>query len=157
MVAQCRDGFPELCAVAAHDRAPERRFPPASRNVASRARDRREGTGRPALVNLSDYGDRRPVSSRRSQQRSRWRERSPSSPSPLLDEPLSNLDAKLRVQMRNELRSLQRKLAITTIFVTHDQSEAMTTADRIAVRHHGVIQPIGTPWISSTIPRPFRR
>lgn len=63
----------------------------------------------------------------------------------LLDEPLSNLDAKLRVQMRRELRQLQRKLSLTTIFVTHDQEEANTTADRIAVIDDGIIQQIGTP------------
>jgi len=63
----------------------------------------------------------------------------------LLDEPLSNLDAKLRVQMRRELRQLQRKLSLTTIFVTHDQEEANTTADRIAVIEDGVIQQVGTP------------
>jgi len=63
----------------------------------------------------------------------------------LLDEPLSNLDAKLRVQMRQELLQLQRKLALTTIFVTHDQEEANTTADRIAVMNAGVVQQVGTP------------
>ena len=63
----------------------------------------------------------------------------------LLDEPLSNLDARLRVQMRQELKSLQRRLGITTIFVTHDQEEALTTCDRIAVLDQGVIQQIGTP------------
>jgi iron(III) transport system ATP-binding protein len=63
----------------------------------------------------------------------------------LLDEPLSNLDAKLRVHMRRELLAMQRKLGITTIFVTHDQEEAMTTADRIAVMNEGVIQQVGSP------------
>lgn len=63
----------------------------------------------------------------------------------LLDEPLSNLDAALRVQMRRELLSLQRKLGLTTIFVTHDQEEANTTSDRMAVLDGGVIQQIGTP------------
>ena len=63
----------------------------------------------------------------------------------LLDEPLSNLDAKLRVQMRRELRQLQRKLSVTTIFVTHDQEEANTTADRIAVINDGVVQQVGSP------------
>lgn len=62
----------------------------------------------------------------------------------LLDEPLSNLDKKLRVQMREELRNLQRTLGITTIFVTHDQEEAMTTADRMAVLEKGVLQQMGT-------------
>jgi len=63
----------------------------------------------------------------------------------LLDEPLSNLDRSLRIQMRQELLKLQRRLGITTIFVTHDQSEAMTSADRIAVLDKGVVQQIGTP------------
>ena len=63
----------------------------------------------------------------------------------LLDEPLSNLDASLRVQMRRELLALQRKLGLTTIFVTHDQEEANTTSDRMAVLDGGVIQQVGTP------------
>ena len=63
----------------------------------------------------------------------------------LLDEPLSNLDAKLRVHMRRELVQLQRKLGITTIFVTHDQEEAMTTCDRIAVMSEGRIVQTGAP------------
>ena len=62
-----------------------------------------------------------------------------------LDEPLSNLDAKLRVQLRNELKDLQRKFGITTIYVTHDQEEALTLSDRIAVFNKGVIEQIGTP------------
>ena len=63
----------------------------------------------------------------------------------LLDEPLSNLDAKLRVHMRAELLALQRKLGITTIFVTHDQEEALSISDRVAVLDAGIIQQIGTP------------
>jgi len=63
----------------------------------------------------------------------------------LLDEPLSNLDAKLRRQIRLEMRELQQELGITTIMVTHDQEEAMTMGDRIAVLQHGVIQQIGRP------------
>jgi len=63
----------------------------------------------------------------------------------LLDEPLSNLDASLRVQMRRELLRLQRQLGLTTIFVTHDQEEANTTSDRMAVLDDGVIQQVGTP------------
>jgi iron(III) transport system ATP-binding protein len=63
----------------------------------------------------------------------------------LLDEPLSNLDRNLRVQMRQELLALQRRLGITTIFVTHDQEEAMTTADRMAVLDSGVVQQVGPP------------
>ncbi len=63
----------------------------------------------------------------------------------LMDEPLSNLDAKLRVTMRAELKHLSRKLQITTVYVTHDQIEAMTLADRVAVMKDGVIQQLGTP------------
>jgi iron(III) transport system ATP-binding protein len=63
----------------------------------------------------------------------------------LLDEPLSNLDKNLRVTMRQELLALQRKLGITTIFVTHDQEEAMTTADRMAVLDGGILQQVGAP------------
>lgn len=63
----------------------------------------------------------------------------------LLDEPLSNLDAKLRIVMRAELKRLQKDLKITTVFVTHDQMEAMTMADRIAVLHEGRLQQVGTP------------
>ncbi|MHC1744311.1 MAG: ABC transporter ATP-binding protein [Syntrophobacteraceae bacterium] len=64
----------------------------------------------------------------------------------LLDEPLSNLDAKIRLQVRAEIRKLQKELAITTIYVTHDQEEALTLSDRIAVIEHGRLQQIGSPW-----------
>ena len=63
----------------------------------------------------------------------------------LMDEPLSNLDAKLRVQMRAEIRALQRKLGVTTVYVTHDQVEAMTMGDRVAVLRGGVLQQIAPP------------
>jgi len=63
----------------------------------------------------------------------------------LLDEPLSNLDAQMRVQVRRELRDLQQRLGLTTIFVTHDQEEANTICDRIAVMNDGVVQQVGAP------------
>ena len=63
----------------------------------------------------------------------------------LMDEPLSNLDAKLRVQMRTVIKKLQRRLGITTIYVTHDQEEALSISDRIAVMNHGQIMQVGTP------------
>jgi multiple sugar transport system ATP-binding protein len=63
----------------------------------------------------------------------------------LMDEPLSNLDAKLRVQMRGEIARLQRRLRTTTVYVTHDQTEAMMLGDRVVVMHGGVAQQIGTP------------
>ena len=63
----------------------------------------------------------------------------------LMDEPLSNLDAKLRVEMRTGIKNIQHSVGITTIYVTHDQEEAMAVSDRIAVMKGGVIQHIGTP------------
>ena len=63
----------------------------------------------------------------------------------LMDEPLSNLDAKLRVQMRTEVSRLQNQLGTTTVYVTHDQTEAMTLGDRVAVMRAGVLQQVGTP------------
>ena len=63
----------------------------------------------------------------------------------LFDEPLSNLDAKLRGQMRTEIARLQKRLGITTVYVTHDQTEAMTLGDRVAVMKRGVLQQLATP------------
>src|ERR671910_491936 len=63
----------------------------------------------------------------------------------LMDEPLSNLDAKLRVQMRADISKLQRDLGTTTVYVTHDQVEAMTMGDRVAVMNHGILQQVDTP------------
>ena len=63
----------------------------------------------------------------------------------LMDEPLSNLDAKLRVQMRTEVSRIQRRLGVTTVYVTHDQTEAMTLGDRVAVMRSGLLQQVGSP------------
>ena len=63
----------------------------------------------------------------------------------LMDEPLSNLDAKLRIYMRAELKRMQHELGITTVYVTHDQVEAMTLAHRVAIMNHGVLQQVGSP------------
>ena len=62
-----------------------------------------------------------------------------------MDEPLSNLDAKLRVQTRNQIAGLQRRLGTTTVYVTHDQVEAMTMGDRVAVLRDGILQQCATP------------
>ena len=64
----------------------------------------------------------------------------------LMDEPLSNLDAKLRIEMRGEIRELQRQMKITTVYVTHDQEEALSISDRIAVMNLGVVEQVGKPW-----------
>ena len=99
-----------------------------------------------ALVGLSDYAQRRPAQlSGGQQQRVALARTVVIEPKLLLlDEPLSNLDKQLRVQMREELKNLQRKLGLTTLFVTHDQEEAMTTADRMAVLDKGVLQQVGS-------------
>lgn len=99
------------------------------------------------LVGLLEYAERRPSQlSGGQQQRVALARTIVVEPQVLLlDEPLSNLDAKLRIQMRRELRQLQRKLSLTTIFVTHDQEEANTTSDRIAVIDQGIVQQVGSP------------
>jgi iron(III) transport system ATP-binding protein len=100
-----------------------------------------------ALVGLTAFAERRPAQlSGGQQQRVALARTLVIEPEVLLlDEPLSNLDAKLRVEMRSELRQLQRKLGLTAIYVTHDQEEANAIADRIAVLDQGRIQQIGTP------------
>ncbi len=64
----------------------------------------------------------------------------------LMDEPLSNLDAKLRIELREDIRAIQRELGITTIYVTHDQEEALVISDRICVMEQGVVHQVGAPW-----------
>jgi iron(III) transport system ATP-binding protein len=99
------------------------------------------------LVGLADYAKRRPgqLSGGQQQRVAIARTLAIEPQVLLLDEPLSNLDAKLRVQTRQELVKLQRRLGITTIFVTHDQEEALTTCHRIAVMDQGIIQQVGSP------------
>ena len=99
------------------------------------------------LVGLAGYGERRPnqLSGGQQQRVALARTLAIEPQVLLLDEPLSNLDAKLRVSMRRELRRLHDRLGITTIFVTHDQEEALTMCDRIAVLDEGALQQVGTP------------
>ncbi|XDB00027.1 sn-glycerol-3-phosphate import ATP-binding protein UgpC [Sulfitobacter sp. LCG007] len=99
------------------------------------------------LLQLTDYLDRRPKAlSGGQRQRVAMGRAIVREPSVFLfDEPLSNLDAKLRVQMRIEIRELQAKLGVTALYVTHDQVEAMTMADRMIVMNAGVAEQIGTP------------
>ena len=99
------------------------------------------------LVGLPEYGERHPnqLSGGQQQRVALARTIAIEPKVLLLDEPLSNLDAKLRVHMRTEILALQRKLGITTIFVTHDQEEALSISDRVAVLDQGCIQQTGTP------------
>ena len=110
--------------------------------------ERRQRVERAAeILELSDYLDRKPgqLSGGQRQRVAMGRAivREPSVF--LMDEPLSNLDAKLRVQMRSEIAGLQKSLNVTTVYVTHDQVEAMTMGDRVAVMKFGVLQQVDTP------------
>ena len=100
-----------------------------------------------ALMKINEYADRLPEKlSGGQQQRVALARALAIEPEVLLmDEPLSNLDAKLRVEMRSVIKEIQNRLRITTVYVTHDQEEAMAVSDRIAVMNLGVIQQIGTP------------
>jgi putative spermidine/putrescine transport system ATP-binding protein len=100
-----------------------------------------------ALVGLTDFADRYPHQlSGGQQQRVALARALVTEPKVLLlDEPLSALDAKVRVQLRDEIRRIQLRLGITTVFVTHDQEEALAVSDRVAVMGSGVIEQIGTP------------
>ncbi len=99
------------------------------------------------MLNLNDYLDRKPsqLSGGQRQRVAMGRAIVRDPALFLFDEPLSNLDAKLRNQMRIEIKALQRRLGVTAVYVTHDQVEAMTMADRIIVMNGGVIEQIGTP------------
>ncbi len=100
-----------------------------------------------AMLELTDVLDRRPASlSGGQRQRAAMGRAIVREPAAfLLDEPLSNLDARLRVQMRTEIARLQKRLGTTTVYVTHDQAEAMTLGDRVAVLRGGRVQQVGTP------------
>jgi multiple sugar transport system ATP-binding protein len=122
------------------------RFPLKMRGIPSAEHDRlvRQAA---QMVELGDYLDRKPRAlSGGQRQRAALARAIVRQPQVfLMDEPLSNLDAKLRLTMRAQLKHIQRQLETTTIYVTHDQIEAMTLADRIAVMNKGRIQQLGTP------------
>jgi putative spermidine/putrescine transport system ATP-binding protein len=101
-----------------------------------------------ALIKLPQLADRYPwqLSGGQQQRVALARAIAPRPTVLLLDEPLSALDAKIRVALRGEIRAIQRDLGITTIFVTHDQEEALSMSDRVMVMHQGVIDQIGTPF-----------
>ena len=99
------------------------------------------------LVGLADYLDRKPaqLSGGQRQRVALARAVIAENPICLMDEPLSNLDAKLRHDMRVEIRSLQRRLGMTVVYVTHDQTEAMSMADKVILMRDGTIEQEGTP------------
>lgn len=100
------------------------------------------------IIKLPDFGDRYPyqLSGGQQQRVALARALAPKPKLLLLDEPLSALDAKVRVSLRDEIRSIQKKLGITTIFVTHDQEEALSISDRIVVMYGGKAEQVGTPF-----------
>ena len=143
--ARREHGVPVLCAVPAHDGDGERLLRPRRA-----AEGRRSGTRRRracALVGLEGYEDRLPSElSGGQQQRVACARALVLEPRVLLfDEPLSNLDAKLRRRMREDIRDLQQGLGLTSVYVTHDQEEALAVSDRIIVMNHGTIAQEGTP------------
>jgi ABC-type Fe3+/spermidine/putrescine transport system ATPase subunit len=116
------------------------------RRLAGREIERRLATGL-AKVNLAGLEDRYPgqLSGGQQQRVALARALVLNPDILLLDEPLSNLDAKIRVQVRGEIRALQRELGITTVYVTHDQEEALSMSDRVAVMRDGRVQQVATP------------
>lgn len=117
-----------------------RRVPPADL--------RQRVTGALQLVQMEPLADRRPdqLSGGQQQRVALARAMAIQPRLLLMDEPLSNLDAKLRVEMRTEIRRLQRELGITTIYVTHDQEEALAISERLAVMNAGCVEQVGFPW-----------
>ncbi|MBL8579151.1 MAG: ABC transporter ATP-binding protein [Mesorhizobium sp.] len=101
-----------------------------------------------ALIKLPEFGDRYPyqLSGGQQQRVALARALAPKPKVLLLDEPLSALDAKVRVSLRDEIRAIQRELGITTVFVTHDQEEALSISDRIVVMYGGKAEQVGTPF-----------
>lgn len=116
------------------------------RKVAKDERDRRVREAA-RLLDLEDFLDRKPkaLSGGQRQRVAMGRAIVRDPHAFLMDEPLSNLDAKLRVQTRGQISALTRRLGVTTLYVTHDQTEALTMGDRVAVMERGVLQQVGTP------------
>ena len=146
--ARHRDGLPGLRAVPADDGLRQPRLRAAAAQGAARTRStRRVRRAAASLEHRRAAGAQARASSpaaRRSASRSgRALVRDPQVF--LMDEPLSNLDAKLRAQTRGEIKRLQQEVGTTTVYVTHDQVEAMTMGDRIAVMNDGVLEQVGTP------------
>jgi energy-coupling factor transporter ATP-binding protein EcfA2 len=146
-------GLPGLRAVPAHERRRQRRLRPdgARRRQGGAARAARGDAGRwsswPGSRSAARPALRRPAPARRAGPRPRQPPKVL-----LLDEPLGALDLKLREQMQVELKALQREVGITFVFVTHDQGEALSMSDRVAVFNHGRIVQVGTPRTSTSAP-----
>ena len=141
------DGVPELRALPPPDRLREHRVPAAAgRRDATRRSTRRSATRpRPSSSTSTSSASPGNLSGGQRQRVAMGRAIVRDAEAFLFDEPLSNLDAKLRGQMRTEIARLQKRLGITTVYVTHDQTEAMTLGDRVAVLKRGILQQLATP------------
>ena len=142
-----RHGVPELRPVPAHERVRQHRLRPLACGICRPPRSRRAVAEMLGLVRLAGYEERRPRQlSGGQQQRVALARALVTRPRVLLlDEPLGALDKRLRQQMQIELRQIQREVGITTIFVTHDQEEALTLSDRIAIFNEGKVVQVGAP------------
>ena len=145
--ARLRHRVPVLRAVSQPDRRGECRLRPGQPPHRRAPRSTRASPSCCTLVGLPEQGSKYPVQlSGGQQQRVALARALATSPGLLLlDEPLSALDARVRVRLRDEIKALQRRLGVTTIMVTHDQEEALAMADRIVVMNQGVIEQVGTP------------
>ena len=145
--AQRRDGLPVVCAVPEHDRRGEHRVrhedpqaPEGRDRPARRGAPRTDAPRRPRRI-----VSRGRLSGGQQQRVALARALAIEPQVLLLDEPLSALDAKIRIVLRKEIRAIQRQLGITTVYVTHDQEEALSLSDRVVVMSDGRIEQIGTP------------
>ena len=157
--ARLRHGVPELRAVPAYERAQEHRLRPDDARRAARRGRSAASTRRSALVRLHGQEHKLPgqLSGGQQQRVAIARAIVVEPPLVLMDEPLSNLDAKLRLEMRAEIRRIHNTLGATTIYVTHDQEEALSLADRIVVMRDGEVRQVGTPEDLFARPGPSRR
>ena len=140
-----RDGVPGLRAVPADDGVPEPRVRAEDAQDADGTRSTAGSSARPRCSTSSSCSQRKPreLSGGQRQRVALGRALVREPQAFLMDEPLSNLDAKLRVQTRSEIKHLQEQVGTTTVYVTHDQVEAMTMGDRVAVMSEGVLEQIG--------------
>ena len=146
--AERRDGLPVVRPVPEHDHRPERRATGSRSARWPRPEIKRRVEELLELIHLPEKGDRYPYQlSGGQQQRVALARALAIEPQVLLlDEPLSALDAKIRIILRKEIRAIQRQLGITTVYVTHDQEEALSLSDRVVVMSEGRIEQIGTPF-----------
>ena len=153
--ARHRDGVPELRALPAHDRWPT--TSPTASSCGKMDKGERDAQVRDIAgkLGLDELLDRKPsaLSGGQRQRVAMGRAIVREPKAFLMDEPLSNLDAKLRVSMRAELARLHERLGVTTVYVTHDQVEAMTLGERVAVMRDGMLQQVDTPQNLFNTPR----